>query len=84
MVKILTPKEEMSFGRNLHRLLEYIFAADHKLGLTFLSKFDLADAYMHIRFLLNDIPSVAVLFPKDTDSETKLVGFCLLIPIDYV
>ena len=56
----------------------------HRLGSTFTSKFDLADAYMCIWFQLNDIPSVAYLVPKDTDSETQLVGFHLSIPMGCV
>ena len=39
---------------------------------------------MLIWFQLNYIPSVECIIPKDTDSESKLVGFHLSIPMGYM
>ena len=36
-VKIEAPKEAMRFRRSLHRLLDCVLAADHRLGPNFLS-----------------------------------------------
>ena len=73
----------MRFGKSLHRLLDYILEADHKLGQTFLSKFDLDDTYMHI-WVWFDIPYVDFLVPKETNSEPQLVGFNLSITMGYM
>ena len=58
--------------------------ADHILELTFISKVDLADLCMRIWVRLKDIPSVASLVPKETDSKPQLVRFHLSIPMGYV
>ena len=47
-VSLAVLKEPMRFSQDLHHLLDCILAADHILGLNFLSKFNLADAYMGI------------------------------------
>ena len=61
-----------------------MLAADHILGLTFISKVDLADVYMRIWVRLKDILSVASLVPKETHIKPQLVSFHLSIPIGYV
>ena len=42
------PKEATRFGRSLHHLSDYILNTDPSLGTNFMSKVDLAGAYMHI------------------------------------
>ena len=74
-------KEAMHFGKALYRVIDFILNAPPKLGLTFLNKVDLADAYMRIWVRLEDIPSVAFLSPKATPDEDQLVGFHLSIPM---
>ena len=65
-------------------MIDCILTAPPKLGPAFLNKVDLADAYMRIWVLLEDIPSVAFLVPKATPDEEHLVGFHLSITMGYV
>ena len=62
-------KEAMRFGKSLYRLINCILATPPKLGPAFLNKVDLADAYMCIWVILEDIPSVAFLVSKSTPDE---------------
>ena len=56
-----------------------------QLGLTFLIKVDLEDAYMRIWFRINYIPSpIAFMIPKGNKEEEHLVGFQLSILMGYV
>ena len=77
-------KEERRFGKALYRVIYCILAAPPKLGPTFLNKVDIADAYMRTGVRLEDIPSLAFLFPKSTPEEDQLVGFHLSIPMGCV
>ena len=74
----------MHFGKALYRFIDCILAAPPNLGPNFLNKVDLADAYILIWVLLEDIPSVAFLVPKATPEQDQLVGFHLSIPMGYV
>ena len=58
-----------------------MLAADHILGLTFISKVDLADLCMRIWVWLKNIPYVASLVPKETYIKPQLVSFHLSIPM---
>ena len=84
MVTQIAHKEAMRFGKALYRVIDCILPAPPKLGPTFLSKADLADAYMLIWVRLEEIPSVAFLVLKTTLDEEQLVGCHLLIPMGYV
>ena len=74
----------MRFGKALYRVIDCIITAPPKLGPTFLSKVDLADAYMRIWVRLEVILLVAFLVSKATPDEEQLVGFHLSIPMGYV
>ena len=65
-------------------MIDCILTAPPKLGLTFLNKVDLVDAYMRIWVRLEDIPLVVFLVPKATPDGDRLVGFHLSIPMGYV
>ena len=69
------PKKEMRFGRALYHLLDCILEAYPALGPTFLSKVDLADAYMRIWVRMYSAPAVDFLVTKEEDSDPQLVGF---------
>ena len=58
------PKESIRFGQALHHLLYCIPKVHPELGLAYLGKVDLADAYMLIWVHLVDIISVEFLIPK--------------------
>ena len=74
----------MRFGQDLHRLLDCILDTDPVVGPGFLSKVDIAGAYMHIWVRLNEIPSIVLLIPKEKEEEDQLVVFQLAIPMGYV
>ena len=50
--------------RSLHHLLGYILESDLELGLEFINKTDLDDAYMRIWDHIADIPSMEFLILK--------------------
>ena len=62
-------KEAMQFGISLHSLLDWIVEANPQIWPTFLSKVDLAYAYMRILGRLNDTPFVLFLIPKGKKKE---------------
>ena len=70
-------KEAMRFGKALYKVIDCIITAPPKIGPDFLSKVDLAYAYMRIWVRLEDIPLVEFLVPKATLDEEQLVGFHL-------
>ena len=76
--------EAMRFGGALQRILKQVLAADLRLGPVYLSKADLADAYMRLWVRTEDVPSVTFLIPKKNTSDTQLVGFHLLLPMGYI
>ena len=59
----------MRFGKALYHLIDLILVGNPKLFPAFINKVDLADAYMRIWVLLEDIPSVALLVPKVLPGE---------------
>eukprot|EP00957_Ditylum_brightwellii_P200910 15314834-Ditylum_brightwellii.AAC.1 len=54
----------MQFGRTLHRVLRQIVLADPALGPVFISKVDLANAYMRVWIRLEDVPRLAFMVPS--------------------
>ena len=76
--------EAMRFGGALLSILKQVLTTDPRLGTVYLSKVDLADAYMWLWVRMGDVPSVAFLIPKKTPSNTQLVGFHLSLPMGYI
>ena len=74
----------MCFEGTLHRIIQRVLVADPRLCLVCLGKVDLADAYMRLRFRLEDTPSVAFLVLRKTPTYKQLVGFHILLPMGYV
>ena len=74
----------MRFGGALQRILKQVITAGTRLRPVYLSKIDLADAYMRLWVRMEDILSVTFYIPKNTPSDTHLVGFHLYFPIGYV
>ena len=60
----------MSFGGALQCILKQVLTADPLLGLVYLGKVDLADAYMRLWVKMEDLPSVAFLTPKKNPRDT--------------
>ena len=53
----------MRFGGTLQRILQHVLTTDLHLGPVYLSRVDLADAYMRLWVRMEDVPSVAFLTP---------------------
>ena len=64
LTKAAARKECMRFGKALHWLLYFILAADSALGLIYLYKVYLADAYMHILVRTEYAPFVTFIILK--------------------
>ena len=58
--------EAMRFGGALQRILKQVLASESRLGLVYLSKVDLADAYMRLWVRMEDVPSFTFLISKKT------------------
>ena len=65
----------MRFGGALQRILKQVLSSDLRLGLVYLRKVDLADAYMRLWVKMEDVPSVAFLIPNKNPSDPQMVGF---------
>ena len=76
--------EAIRFGGALLHILKQVLTADSRLGTVYLSKVDLADAYMRLWVRMEDVPSAAFLIPKKTPSNTQLVGFHISVPMGYI
>ena len=53
----------MRFGGTLQCILKQVLTADLHLGPVYLSRVDLADAYMRLWVRMEDVPYVAFLIP---------------------
>ena len=76
--------EAILFRGALMRILKKVLTVDPRLGPVYLSKADLADAYMSLWVRMEDVPSVDFLIPKNTPSNTQLMRFHLFLPIGYI
>ena len=76
--------EVMRFRGEIQSILNQVLTADPRLGPVYLIKVNLADAYMRLLVRMEEVPSVAFLFPKKKTSNTQLVGFHLSLPMGYV
>ena len=74
----------MSFGGALNRILQNFLTPDPLLGISYISKVDLADLYMRVWVRMENALSVAFLIFKRTPSEPELVGFHLFLTMVYV
>ena len=72
--------ESMSFGGALNRILQNFLTPDPLLGISYISKVDLADLYMRVWVRMENALSVAFLIFKRTPSEPQLEG---LPPLPY-
>ena len=77
------PMEAMRFGSAPHLILQHVLASNPLPGRVYISKVDLADAYMRLCVRMEDVPSVAFLIPKKTTSDPQQVGFHLSLPMGY-
>ena len=74
----------MRFWGALLRILKKVLNADPRLGPVYLSKVDLEDSYMRLWVRMEDILSVALLIPKKTPRDTKLMVFHLSLTMGYI
>ena len=76
--------EAMHFRGALQRILKQVITADLFLGPVYLIKVDLADAYMKLWVVVEDVPYVAFFTPNINTSDTQLVVFHLSLPMGYI
>ena len=76
--------ESIRFGNVLLCILKQVLTADSCIGTVYLSKVDLADAYMRLWVRMEDVPSAAFFIPNKTPSNTQLVGFHISVPMGYI
>ena len=82
--KSLVPIDAMCIGSALQRTLKRVLTADLHLGKFYLSKVNLADVYMRLGVIIEDIPSISFLIPSSITSEKQLVGFHLSLSMGYI
>ena len=75
--------DSMQFGHAFHRYLERLHRADTRHGPVYMSKTDIADAFMQIWLELQSIPTLAALLPIQTD-ESPLVALPMVLPMGWV
>ena len=80
----LYPQDDMRFGNTLHLTLKTILHANPALGPVYLSKVDLADAYMILWVNMEEVPLVDFLLPNNNPTDPKLFGFHLSLPMGYI
>ena len=73
----------MQFGRALHRVLQQVRQADPRQGPVYLSKIDMADAYMRVPLQIGSIAALGALLPKHRN-EPPMVAFPLILPMGWV
>ena len=82
--KHLAPMEAMRFSGMIQRCIHRVLSEDPRLGSVYLSKLDLADAYMHLWVSLENVSFTDFLIPNNMQEAPQLVGFHLLLPMGYV
>ena len=76
--------EAMRFGGVILRILGEVLTANPCLEPVYISKVDLAYAYMILWVIMEDILSVTILISKKPPSYLQLVGFHLSLTMGYV
>jgi hypothetical protein len=72
----------MQFGRALLRILQKISRSSPRLGPVFLSKIDISDGLYRIDIRSEDVPKMAIIFPKAAGEE-QLIGLPLVLPMGW-
>ena len=75
--------DSLQFGHAFTRYLQQLHRADTRHGPVYMSKTDVADAFMQIWIELHSIPILAALLPTSID-ETPLVAFPMVLPMGWV
>ena len=75
--------DSLQFGHALTRYLEQLHRADTRHGPVYMSKTDIADAFMQIWLDLYSIPTLAALLPTHAE-ESPLVALPLVLPMGWV
>ena len=78
------PGKAIQFGHALPRLIRRIVDAPPHIGLVFLSKTNLSDAYMQVWVQATDVPKIAFSIPPLVSDKEPLIGFHLSLPLGYV
>ena len=75
--------DSMQFGRAFERLLQQVHRADTRHGPVYISKDDVADAFMRAWIQLSSIPALGALLPS-LEGEEPMVGFPMILPMGWV
>ena len=75
--------DSMQFGRAFERLLQRMHRADICQGPVYISKADIADAFMRIWLQLHSIPIMGALLPA-LEGEEPMVGFPMILPMGWI
>jgi hypothetical protein len=78
----LCPAESMQFVCALLRILQNISRSNPRLGPVFLSKIDISDRFYRIAIRSEDIPKLAIMFPKEAGEE-QLIGLPSILPMGW-
>ena len=75
--------DSLQFGHALLRLLQQLHRADIRRGRIYISKTDVADAFMRIWIQSSTIPILGAVIPQ-MDGEEPLVAFPMILPMGRV
>jgi hypothetical protein len=75
--------DSIQFGTALTRFLQHLERADTRRGPIYLSKTDIADAFMRVWIALESIPILGAILPSYPDEEA-IVAFPMILPKGWV
>jgi hypothetical protein len=75
--------DSLQFGHAFPRFLQRLHRADTRQGNIYLSKTDVADAFMRTWIQAGSVPSLGALLPT-LDGEDPLIAFPLILPMGWV
>ena len=75
--------DSLQFGHAFPRFLHRLARADTRRGAIYLSKSDVADAFMRVWLHLNSIATLGALLPSHPN-EPPLVAFPLVLPMGWI
>lgn len=75
--------DSLQFGHALNRLLQKLHRADTRRGRIYISKTDIADAFMRVWIQAGSIPTLGAILPL-SDGEEPLIAFPMILPMGWI
>jgi hypothetical protein len=75
--------DSIQFGTALNRFLQHLERADTRRGPIYLSKTDVADAFMRVWIALESIPVLGAILPS-YPGEEPIIAFPMILPMGWV